>query len=84
MRTNLASNGTLCLHPHLRGVFYEYYYKHTLENNRKCCFIIISLKLEVCTYLAIIYRMNKYCLLISSTRFNNIFCTFCLRRNNEC
>ena len=30
------------------------------------------------------YRMSKYCLLISSTRLNNIFWTFCLRRNNKC
>ena len=28
--------------------------------------------------------MSKYCLLISCTRFNNIFCTFCLQRNKEC
>ena len=35
------------------------------------------------TYLIIIYRMSKYCLLISSIRLNNILCTFCLRRNNE-
>ena len=28
--------------------------------------------------------MSKYCLLISSTRFNTIFWTFCLRRNNKC
>ena len=34
--------------------------------------------------LTIIYRMSKYCLLISSTRFNDIFWTVCLRRNNEC
>ena len=39
MRTNLASNGALCLH-HL-GAIYEYYYKHSLGNNRKCCFIIV-------------------------------------------
>ena len=41
MRTNLASNGALCLHPYLWGVIYEYYHKHSLENNRKFCFIII-------------------------------------------
>ena len=41
MRTNFALNGALCLHPYLRGVIYEYYYKHSLENNRKCCFVIV-------------------------------------------
>ena len=86
MVTNLASNGALCLHPYLRRVIYEYYYKHSLENNRKCCFIIIYIievrSIHIPYYY--MYRMSKYCLLISSTRFNNIFCTFCLQRNNEC
>ena len=84
MRTNIASNGAPCLHPYLSEVIYQYYYKHTLENNRKRCFVIIWLKLEVWIYLTVIYRMSKYCLLISPTRFNNIFWTFCLRRNNKC
>ena len=41
MRTNLASNDALCLHPYLSRVIYEYYSKHSSENNRKCCFIIM-------------------------------------------
>ena len=39
--------------------------------------------LELCTYLTIIHRMSKYCLLISLTRFDNILWTFCSWRNNE-
>ena len=41
MRTNIAYNGAPCLHPYLSEVIYQYYYKHTLENNRKRCFVII-------------------------------------------
>ena len=36
MRRNLGANDAPCLHPYVRGVIYEYYYKHSLENNRKC------------------------------------------------
>ena len=35
-------------------------------------------------YLAIIYRMSKYCLPIPSTRLNNVFWTFFSPRNNKC
>ena len=58
MRTNLAPNGALCLHPYLWGVIHEYSYKHALENNHKCCFIVTWLKLEEHTLLLYIEWAN--------------------------